>query len=85
MLPGDTSAADAHADRLKRQALATAAAELGHLPSRVVDGELRYYVTPTTYTPAAVRPGGKRRWFETRSDGDYPIKPPTIDPSRPQR
>ena len=66
-------AADRHADKLLAAALASAELELAGLDKRTVGGEVRYYKTPTIYTPAVKR-GGVRRWFETRIDGDYSIK-----------
>lgn len=66
--------ADAFADKMSAQCLKQAACELAGLDKRTVGGEVRYYKTPTIYTPAIMR-GGVRRWFEVRADGDYSIKP----------
>jgi hypothetical protein len=71
-------AADRHADKLLAAALASAQLELAGLDKRTVAGEVRYYKTPTIYTPAVKR-GTIRRWFETRIDGDYAIKSPSLE------
>ena len=73
--PKKLAIADAAADEQKAQKLTEAAKELAGLDKRTVGGEVRYYKTPTIYTPAEKR-GGVRRWFETRADGDYSIKEP---------
>lgn len=72
--PKQLDAADRFADSMRLAALAAAEKELAGMTRCVVGGEVRYYKTATVYTPAAVRPGGSRRWFEVRPDGDYPIK-----------
>lgn len=66
------AAADRRADEIAAKALADAEQELGGMERRIVGGEVRYYKTPTLYTPAIAR-GGIRRWFEVREDGDYPV------------
>jgi len=66
-------AADAFADSMRAKALAAAEIELAGMEKRMVGGEVRYYKTPTLYTPAVKR-GGVRRWFEVRKDGDYAVK-----------
>lgn len=71
--PQTMAIVDKHAARIKREKLAAASVELAGLERRVVGGEVRYYKTPTIYTPAIVR-GSVRRWFEVREDGDYAIK-----------
>jgi hypothetical protein len=65
--------ADAFADNQSARALALAAIELAGLELRTVGSEVRYYKSPTIYTPAIKR-GHVRRWFEVRPDGDYAIK-----------
>ena len=65
--------ADRHSDKELSKALLAAEKELTGLDRRIVGGEVRYYKTPSIYTPAVVR-AGVRRWFEVRADGDYSIK-----------
>jgi hypothetical protein len=65
---------DRRSDNMTAAALAQAADELAGLEMRTVGGEVRYYKTPTIYTPAVKR-GRVRRWFEVRKDGDYSITP----------
>lgn len=65
-------AGDRHAERQYAVALAAAEKELVGCDRRVVGGEVRYYRSPTLYTPAVQR-SKVRRWFETREDGDYAI------------
>ena len=69
--PAQLDAADSRADRMRLAALAVAATELQGMTRRVVGGEVRYYMSPTVYTTAI-----RRRWFEVRADGDYPISSP---------
>lgn len=68
------AAADQFADEQEKAALAAAAAELSGLERRVVGGEVRYYAG-RVYTPAICL-RGRRRWFEVREDGDYPVPAP---------
>jgi hypothetical protein len=68
------AASDAHFDKMESAALASAEKELSGMEKRIVGGEVRYYKTPTLYTPAVKR-GRVRRWFEVRADGDYAVKP----------
>ena len=72
--PKQLSAADRRSDSLRAAALAVADHEFSGATRRVVGGEVRYYRTAAIYTPAVIRSGGARRWFEVRADGDYPIK-----------
>ena len=72
--PKQLDAADRRADSMRFAALSAAEKELAGMTRSVVGGEVRYYKTASVYTPAAVRSGGARRWFEVRADGDYPIK-----------
>jgi hypothetical protein len=69
--------ADDFADRQDAIALRAAAIELAGLERRTVGGEVRYYLNATTYT-RAIPLHGRRRWFEVRADGDYPISAPAI-------
>ena len=68
----DLERADKHADNIKAKAICEAKKELPDLEMRIVGGEVRFYKTPTIYTPAVKR-CGVRRWFEVRNDGDYSI------------
>ena len=68
--------ADAFADSKRAEALRAAELELAGLKMKIIGGEVRYYKTPTLYTPA-IKKGGVRRWFEVRKDGDYAIRPPS--------
>ena len=67
--------ADAAADKVRARKLAEAAADtaLADCDCRTVGGEVRYYRTPTQYTPAISR-CTPRVWFEVRADGDYALK-----------
>ena len=72
--PKQLDAADRRAEITLGQALLAAEKELAGMSRRIVGGEVRYYKTDALYTPAPIRSGGVRRWFEVRADGDYPIK-----------
>lgn len=72
--PKQLAAADRRSDSFLAASLAAADKEFAGMNRRVVGGEVRYYRDDATYTPAVIRSGGTRRWFQVRADGDYPIK-----------
>lgn len=72
-------AADRWQDQHDAAALRAAEKELSGmgLLRKVVAGEVRYYDGPNIYTIAIKRsPREKRRWFETRPDGDWSVPSP---------
>jgi hypothetical protein len=64
--------ADAHADLQQRKADAIGRGIPG-CTRRVVQGEVRYYRTPTVYATVSPRRGFKVQWFKERADGTWPI------------
>ena len=47
---------------------------------RIVDCEIRYYLTPAKYTPITLT--SVRRWFDVRAEGDFATTAPKKGGSR---
>lgn len=69
--PAQLAKADAFSDSQAAKNDRRAIAILSDCERRMVNGEIRYYETPTKYATAR---SGKVRWFEVRADGDYALK-----------
>ena len=65
---------DDYAKRIDKENAAFAAKTLAGTEQRTVGGETRYYKTATLYAVVSKIKKNTVRWFEVRSDGDYPVR-----------